>query len=516
MAWPDRGTRSERLEGEWHPAGAPGWGRCTRMVHPGERPDGRSLLGSGGTAPVSGRPVVGPRRRARWHTSCTAVDPEGSHVAGLPEHPVGTGMKRLSVDQIAASLPSLEELHPLLDGVLRASEPDLDRHWSGSGELGTIGARFIDSQQLERLLAETLAEQHRQLTDVYQAVGEVLQAVARGERERAVTALLEAGRRGKDLGRPSRAVAFAEAAARVGASLGDRTTLVAVELLGARAARLLGDVDSARLHYRTAARIADEDGDRASAATAHIGLGNLAVDQGLWGEALRRYAEAEARVDSGGDGGGHRWQIALNRSIVAREEARLEESDALLTEARRLASPDAGDGVGAILANADGQLLRVRGLLDDAEEAFRLALDAAEDSDARVTIGVNLADVLLAQGAVMQAGDHARQAEGLALKAGVVRRLPEVYRILGRIALARGHEDAFVFHDRALELIRERSLPRVERALVLEAYGELDHARGELESGIARLEQAIRIFEELGYASARTRATQLLRRLEEG
>jgi tetratricopeptide (TPR) repeat protein len=423
-------------------------------------------------------------------------------------------MKRISIDQIAGVLPSIEELQPLLDRVLRASEPDLDRHWAGSGELGTIGGRFVDSQQLDRLLTETLEEQHRELTAFYEAVGAVLRAVAAGDRESAAAALLEAARREKDLGRPRRAVAFAEAAARVGAALPGRATLVAARLTGARAARVLGDVGSARLHYLTAARIADEEGDRSRAVTAHIGLGNLAVDQGLWADALRHYSDAEARVESAADESGHGWQIALNRSIVAREEARLDECEALLAEARRLAHPGENGGIRAILTNAEGQLLRERGHLEDADLAFRQALEATEDPDARVTITINLADVLLAQGAVMEAGDHARQAEGLALKAGVVRRLPEVYRTLARVAAARGHEDAFVFHDRALEIIRERSLPQVERALVLEGYGELDHARGETESGTSRLREAIEIYKELGYASARARATQLLRRLE--
>ncbi|MEX2529613.1 MAG: hypothetical protein WD960_02485 [Gemmatimonadota bacterium] len=425
-------------------------------------------------------------------------------------------MKRLSIDQISGVLPAMEELRPFLDQVLLVSEPDLERHWAGSGELGTVGGRFVDSEKLGEVLDEALAEHRRRIESLYGSVGAALRAMAEEDRAGAAAALLQAGEREWRSGRPRWAEALAEAAARVGASLPDQATVFSAQLMVARTARLLGDRRTARLRYETAARIAEQTGNRSGAATAHVGLGNLAVDRGLWADALRHYEEAESRVDPAA-ANGHGWQIALNRSIVAREEGRLDDCEALLSNARRLIPERAEHGGSqAILDNAEGQLLRARGRLKEAEVAFRRALEATDDPEGHVTIAVNLAEVLLALGAEMEAGKYARQAELQALEAGVVRRLPEVYRVLGRVAAARGHADAFVFHERALEIIRERSLPQVELALVQEAYGELDHARGETETGIARLEEAMGIFENLGFATARARVTELLRRLEGG
>jgi tetratricopeptide (TPR) repeat protein len=201
---------------------------------------------------------------------------------------------------------------------------------------------------------------------------------------------------------------------------------------------------------------------------------------------------------------------------VARELGRLQEAEAELERARAAALPsgrgggdrgaehrgaDAG-GAEAILENARGQILLARSQPSDAEAAFRRALADAVDPDAVVTVSGNLAEALLAQGRVLETGQVLRRAEETALTRSVVPRLPEIYTLAARVAAARGHADAFVLFERALQIVASEQLPDFERARVLEAYGRYDLDRGEGPSGRARLDEARRIYETLGAEAA--------------
>jgi hypothetical protein len=87
----------------------------------------------------------------------------------------------------------------------------------------------------------------------------------------------------------------------------------------------------------------------------------------------------------------------------------------------------------------------------------------------------------------------------------VIAKLPEVYRLLAAVVRARGENDAFVFLEQALALIRERRLPRFEEALTLEALGELHMAEGETERGTDELEKASEIYRGIGMSEASER-----------
>jgi hypothetical protein len=108
-----------------------------------------------------------------------------------------------------------------------------------------------------------------------------------------------------------------------------------------------------------------------------------------------------------------------------------------------------------------------------AEARFREALLTAWDPKSLVTVSVNLGHALLEQGRTLEASEAARTAEVEAIRAGVVVKLPEVYRLLGEVAAAWNHEDAFVFYERALELIERERLPAWERAETLAGYARL-------------------------------------------
>ncbi len=193
-----------------------------------------------------------------------------------------------------------------------------------------------------------------------------------------------------------------------------------------------------------------------------------------------------------------RWHALLNLHIVTRSGGDVEGSASLLDEAERAAAEVDAHGAAPFIANARGQLAMARGEFNAAERHLRAALDAETGPRAHATFGLNLAETLLAQGRALDAAEHAREAEREAIRAGLSAKLPEVYRMLGRIASWEGNPDAFVFFERALELVREHALPTLEEALTLQAYAEVEARRGEAEAADQLRKDAAERFRLLG------------------
>ncbi len=419
-------------------------------------------------------------------------------------------MKSLSVEEIRRLLPDVEELRPLLEEVAAAARPDVERRWTASGELGTVGERRVRPEQVDGFIPEVLERVRKRTAALYGSTAEAVHALAADDPQGALDALVAGAETQASMGNPGGAEAFIEAALRQIDALPDRSSALPALLSGARLARAAGRWETAERRYLKALTLARNADDVQQAATAAVGAGNVAVDRGLWELARSRYDEAEAWIGRLEPEAPERWHLELNRSIVAREEDRLLEAEGHWERAKELAGREMEDAVRAILSNARGQILHARGLDEDAEVAFRHALDAARHPDARVTIAVNLAEVLLERGRALEAGEVAREAEELALTARVIPRLPEVYRILGRVAAARKHADAFVFFERALDVIREERLPDVDRARTLEAYGRYDKDRSEVRTGRARLREAAQILGRLGCRGAQNRVQALI------
>ena len=174
------------------------------------------------------------------------------------------------------------------------------------------------------------------------------------------------------------------------------------------------------------------------------------------------------------------------------------------------ADPDAAVEV----ENGFGLLLLAVGDPRGAELHFAEALRSARTATARVTIGVNLGEALMEQGRSLEAGERARQAEAQALAASVTGKLPEVYRLLAKVARERAEGEAFVFLEQALDLIRERGLPSYEEALTHEAYGDLRLAEGDVSRGLPQLREAAEIFDRIGMDEAAARILQTVARHE--
>ncbi len=407
-------------------------------------------------------------------------------------------MKRIRVDEVLHILPKLEELRPLVDRILAVSRPDESRRWAASGELGTLGSRIVPVDVVEEQL-ETVVKLVRDRTEhTYGGIVVALTALEGGKPEEAVEALLALGRREMENRRLEAAEAYAVAARKTALPLRDRSYATRALLAGARAARGLGRLDAAAERYRESFRLARGSEDLERAVTAAIGAGNVLVDGGLWIEAGVWYERALRLMEASGHDGPQWWHAYLNLSIVERMRGRLEESERWLEKADAAHALRGDDGGRGLLTNARGQLQVARGNPKAAESHFRRAAEHANDPDAGVAMRVNLGEALAIQGRLLEAAEEGRRAERDALTGSVIPRLPETYRLLGRVAGARGVDDGLVFFEKALEVIRDRNLSRFELAQTLEAYGEFELSRDREEQGAERLHGAAEIYEELG------------------
>jgi tetratricopeptide (TPR) repeat protein len=417
-------------------------------------------------------------------------------------------MSRVRIDNVRALLPELDELRPLMERILATSVPDATWRWSAAGELETVGSRLVRSGELERTLDLALESAIARLTHLYTLVARALRAFEADDPIGAADALLEIAALEEAAWRMERAEAWALAAHRAVEGERDRRPAALALRRAARAARGLGRLEDAAARYEASHALCCAMGDEGGAAVASIGRGNVDVDRGLWPGAEAWYRRAAGHLDRVADpSAAERWHVCLNLSIVARRRGRLEESRLWIERAETTFAGDAPRALAVEIENEWGMWSLASGDAVAAESRFRSALGAVERADSpipatsrpgvRVTVAVNLGRALLEQGRRLEAAEAARDAEAEAIRAGVMTRLPEVYRLLGDVAAAGEHADAFVFYERALELIEREGLPRWERAQTLEGYARLRDREEREEEALACRREAAALREAL-------------------
>lgn len=415
-------------------------------------------------------------------------------------------MKRLTLDDVRAALPELEELRPILDELLSRSEPDAAKAWAGSGALGTAGSRLVPASGLADSVGDLARRESEHLLATYRRVGTALAALAAGEAGTAAEAYLAAAAEEEARDRPDRAAIYAEAAYRAVEGGPDAAIAALALRRSARARRTAGDLDEALRRYRRSHELALAEADHRGAAEAAIGAGNVLEDQGRWDESERWYRTALDVLAPVGEPTPERWHALINLHILARSRGAFDESEALLLEAEQAAAEAGNAEVAApFIENARGQLFMARGAFDEAERHLRTGIDASTRARARIQIRLNLAESLLARGRLLDAAEQAREAEREAIGSRVTTKLPEVYRLLGRIASADDNSEAFVLFERSLDIARERGASPLEEGLTLSAYAEAEARRGEEEAARQLRENARRIFTTLGITHERQR-----------
>jgi len=412
-------------------------------------------------------------------------------------------MRRLTIDDVRQVLPALDELDPALSLLLARSIPDPDRTWSGSGEVDTAGVRLVPPDTLEQA-AEQLAEaEGLHLLAVYRALGSALALLGSGDGVGAAYALLEAAALEEDRDRPERAEAYAKAAHRVSRDARNQQPAALALRRWARASSTLGRLDEASGRYEESHQASTAMSDARGAAVAAIGAGNVLEKQGRWADAEHWYHKALRALEGLDQPVPERWHGLLNVHIVMRARGALQECVVWLEQAEEAAEALGDASARPFLENARGQLSMWSGEPEQGERWFRSALRSAANARAKVIIELNLAEALLAQNRTLEAAETVREAERKTLATGLSEKLPEVYRLLGRIASADGHASAFVLFERALELASERELPLLEEAMTLQAYANAEELRNENDSATHLHQEATKRYQALGMAHAR-------------
>ena len=411
-------------------------------------------------------------------------------------------MTPLRFDDVRRALPEFVELRPVLDHLLAGSEPDPARRWTASSELETAGARLVDAGEWSRAARELAAQEGDHLARVYHCVLKAVASMQRDDHTSGARALLEAAALEEARNRADRAAAYAASAVQAARTSGDPRLLATAIRRRARGERAAGRLPDAERLYGEGHELARDAGDTAGAAEGAIGVGNVLTEQGRWREAERWYRTALELVESAREPTPELWHALLNLHVVTRSLGEVEESVHWLRAAEEAAGDLQDPWAPALIHNAWGQLHMARGSFDQASRRFRDALSAPAGAWARVNFRLNLGEALLAEGHTLDAAEEVREGEREAIGAGVVSKLPEVYRLLGRIASARSNADAIVLFERALAIVRERRLPPIEEAITLQAYARELRAT-EPERAEALRERAVGLYRELGIAGMR-------------
>lgn len=412
----------------------------------------------------------------------------------------------LRLDRLLRVLPNAASTRPLLERLMASTMPDPERRWTASGELGTMGGRLVDLRNFEMLAEDWLEEETERLKQRARAIASVGRGLESGDVDMVVRTLLDQSGELEKRGATDEARAWADAAYDVARGVGHPRAPEALRR-AARCARGQGQLDVSARAYEAALQRAMDARAWTDAVIAATGRGNVAVDRGRWSEAEGWYGRALDVLDQAATGDaesresrGLRWRIFQNLGITSRERGALEEAERCYARAEAEAAGLEDPAAAVEIENGRGQLELARDQPRAAELHFRAALGALTGSapdPVRVAIRANLAESLLRQGDTLDAGVAAREAEAEAIRGHHLGRLPEVYRLLARIAHRRGTGDAFVLAERALELIRDAGLPAYEEARTLTTYADLRKAGGDLEIARDARERAHAIFTEL-------------------
>lgn len=412
-------------------------------------------------------------------------------------------MKRLTVDGLRSVLPPLDELRPLVDHLLACSSADPARAWSGSGELGTAGDRIVDAESLEDAAEKLATDEHRHLQAVYRHAAQAIAALERGDQAEAAERLLDAAALEESRDDARRAAEYADAAHGLAREAGHPGLTSLALRRRARHRRAMGLFDQAARDYAQALLFAEAAGDTRGVAEATIGVGNVLEEQGHWDQAADRYREALAALEGADPPVPEQWHALLNLHVSLRSLGELETCIEPLEAAESVSARLGDASARPFIENARGQHQMAVGAFEAAESHLRRAVDSARGGRTEITSRLNLAETLFALGRPLDAAEEARRAEREAISSSTVVKLPEVYRLLGRIAASEGVTDAFVLFERALEIIEERRLPDIERAQTLQAYAEAEARVGDPETADELLKQADALYQSLGISHRR-------------
>ena len=137
----------------------------------------------------------------------------------------------------------------------------------------------------------------------------------------------------------------------------------------------------------------------------------------------------------------------------------------------------------------------------------------AANPGTELSIRLNLAELDLDGGRLVEAEAELRRAEQVAIGGDLMLRLAQVYVLMGRLRGVQEDETGFVFFEQALELAKALDRSVATQAQVSFEYGLFRNRLGQQDEARAYLEQARELYDSLGEAAERERADAELRRL---
>ncbi len=427
-----------------------------------------------------------------------------------------TGPPPVRVEKALALMPELEALAPLRALLVSIARPDEATMWSSSGPYLTLGKRGVHPDELRRRMPQAFHRIMEHLQALFKAQVEALECQQRGDAPGVVAALLRAGRLEEEVDRHIQARAWYEVALRVAEALQDRRPEVeALHALG-YVCLALGEYAAGARHFQRSLALAEAEFDQAGATAASEGLGDVALAQGQWGGAQAWYSRGLRLAEAAGVAP-RAGRLERQLGVLARKQADLAAAGDFFRKARERFEPAGLTEEMAGVLNEQGLLDAQLGRYTAASAAYREALAWAQraprDARLELSIRLNLAELDLEAGRLLEAEAELRRAEQVAIGGHVIRRLAQIYTLMGRLRGAQGDETGFVFFEQAIELARAVERSVATEAQVYHAYGLFRSRLGQQEEARAYLERARELFDSLGEAVERERVEAELRAL---
>lgn len=418
----------------------------------------------------------------------------------------------LPVELLLRAVPDLSEFAILRRAILAASSADPRAEWAGSNDYATYEQRVLSLGRIGDAIRTSYGQSVRRVRRTHRALRRAFSALALDQGERAVDEILALGAAAEKDDHWQDAVAFNELAILFCTVAGAPPEQYVLALRRAARARVrAGDMNAADAHYRASLAAAETIHDTESIVIALTGLGNIASLQGRWNAATASYRQALDRASE------HypqrRGPAYINLSMTARERGDLDDARRWLDHARELwdATSPADR---AVWCNNLGLLHLAENDLDRAETAFADALEQAPQQFDRAMIFDNLAELCFRRGQWVRAELYARRAEEYALSVGSDRALADAYLRLGRLHRDRNDANAVGFFEQAILIARRGPYPMTE-ARARREYALFRRDLGDFDDALGHLQEAIRLFHDLGAEDAEASARSELNSLEQ-
>ncbi len=263
--------------------------------------------------------------------------------------------------------------------------------------------------------------------------------------------------------------------------------------------------------------LSESELDRAGAADACEGLGNIALEQGPGAAGARAWYSRGLLFARAGGNERRIGQLHLDLGEAACRTGEWTVAGDSVREARdifqKLADARGLARVLALQAVLSAGLGDMRQATVAYREALAWALQGEPDAGLEVSIRINCAKVLLESGNYLETEEELRRAEQLAIANNLIHQLVQIYTLMGSAHGRQGDEEGFVFFEQAIELMRMLDRSPLDEAQVCYEYGVFENRVERPDESRAYLERAREIFESIGASGGLERVEAELHRV---